>query len=302
MDLDRTVPSRDFKEKIILAKNQVVKRATILTGIIAGIEADGFINEAELASLKKWINDLEFFIYGNKLFRKLSEHLKAAIEDSFLDETERSDILDICDTIISGSFYSAVFFRLQELEGFLSGIAMDGAINDLEIQRLSEWLDENEDVLKGSFPFDEVFTIVTQILSDGHMDSQEERRLLNVIRALTETFEANRDNDHLMSILSERNLYQIDPDIQIHGRHFVITGVSKSRPRRVIKEAIIDQGGQVKSNISNLTDYLIICADKNEHWGLSGYGRKIEAAIKIRKEGGRICIAHEFDLFDRLFA
>lgn len=54
------------------------------------------------------------------------------------------------------------------------------------------------------------------------------------------------------------------------------------------------------SSVSNKTDYLIIGADGNPCWAYACYGRKVEVAVKLRKEGGKILLVHEYDFLDAL--
>ncbi len=44
--------------------------------------------------------------------------------------------------------------------------------------------------------------------------------------------------------------------------------------------------------------YVVIGAEGNQCWAYSCYGRKVEKAIKLRKEGVRVVIVHELDFHD----
>lgn len=69
-------------------------------------------------------------------------------------------------------------------------------------------------------------------------------------------------------------------------------------PRREIAERIKSLGGIVKNNISKKTNYLIVCTAGNPCWAYSCYGRKVDEAIKLRKNGVPITIVSETDLWD----
>jgi hypothetical protein len=45
-------------------------------------------------------------------------------------------------------------------------------------------------------------------------------------------------------------------------------------------------------------DYLIVAAERNLCWAFSCYGRKVEAAMDLRKSGTRLTIVHENDFWD----
>ena len=47
-------------------------------------------------------------------------------------------------------------------------------------------------------------------------------------------------------------------------------------------------------------DYLVIGAEGNPCWSYACYGRKVERAVELRKEGLRIMIVHERDFHDAL--
>ena len=57
-------------------------------------------------------------------------------------------------------------------------------------------------------------------------------------------------------------------------------------------------GGQVRSGVSAKTDYLIVGNAGNQCWAYSCYGRKIEDAVQIRKDGGNVVIVNETDFWD----
>lgn len=45
-------------------------------------------------------------------------------------------------------------------------------------------------------------------------------------------------------------------------------------------------------------NYLIVGAEGNPCWKFSCYGRKVEKAVELRKEGSRLLIIHELDFHD----
>jgi hypothetical protein len=57
-------------------------------------------------------------------------------------------------------------------------------------------------------------------------------------------------------------------------------------------------GGTVAPNLTKKVSYLVIGADGNPCWSYSCYGRKVEQAVQLRKEGSKILIVHENDFHD----
>ena len=54
------------------------------------------------------------------------------------------------------------------------------------------------------------------------------------------------------------------------------------------------------NSVSKKTNYLIVGDDGNPCWAYACYGRKVEKAINLRKEGAQIIIVHENDFWDEV--
>ena len=63
---------------------------------------------------------------------------------------------------------------------------------------------------------------------------------------------------------------------------------------------IEELGGKVKTAVSKKTDYLIVGNAGNPCWAFSCYGRKIEAAMLLRREGAKVQIVNETDFWDAI--
>jgi NAD-dependent DNA ligase len=79
---------------------------------------------------------------------------------------------------------------------------------------------------------------------------------------------------------------------------FCITGTLQRGSRSQTQNDIIKLGGFITSTVTHKTNYLIVGDNGNPAWAFSCYGRKVEAAVKLRKSGHRIMIIHEFDFSD----
>ena len=55
---------------------------------------------------------------------------------------------------------------------------------------------------------------------------------------------------------------------------------------------------EFQKNPTKQTDFLIIGADGNPCWAYACYGRKVEKAVHLRKQGSRLLIVHENDFWD----
>ncbi len=63
--------------------------------------------------------------------------------------------------------------------------------------------------------------------------------------------------------------------------------------------ATVDKlGGEVTTSVTKQVRYLIIGTDGNPCWAYACYGRKVEKAVELRKQGIRILIIPENDFHD----
>jgi BRCT domain type II-containing protein len=90
----------------------------------------------------------------------------------------------------------------------------------------------------------------------------------------------------------------IDPEITVSGNRFVITGESSQSSRQEFIISVERFGGIVTTAVSGKTNFLIVGDEGNECWTYACYGRKIEKAMQLRKEGKEVIIVHENDFWD----
>ncbi len=267
-----------------------------LEGLIRGIALDGRIVPAEAESLRRWCEAKRDWHDGS-LFREARERINEAISDGVLDEEERADILHFCERLRSPNpYYAAATKDMQRLHGLLAGIGADGIVTADELRALREWMESVEN-LKGTWPYDEVDSIITAVLADGRVDEQEQEFLLGFTREFLEfstslAIEVPCNEDVRLGICA------VQPDISFAGRMFCVTGSSPRAFRREIEGVVIKLGGRAHPRVVQDLDYLIVAAERTHSWAFSCYGRKVEQAMALRKEGRRIAIVHESDFWD----
>lgn len=88
------------------------------------------------------------------------------------------------------------------------------------------------------------------------------------------------------------------PEVQVEGKIFCFTGESYRSTRKEICDIIESLGGICRGNVSSKTDYLVVGNAGNPCWAYACYGRKIEEAVSLRKNGGYILIVNETDFWD----
>ena len=173
------------------------------------------------------------------------------------------------------------------------------SVNGEELFRINKWLYENEH-LNTFYPYDEIRSLLLSILSDGKIDEEERIVLLAYFNQFV-----NLNNNEIKEKINEltkdvtiSGLCTSEPDVTFDGKTFCITGILQRGNREVLQNRIEDLGGIPTDNLTKKTDYLIVGDNGNPAWAFSCYGRKVEKALQMRKEGHTIVMIHEFDFFD----
>jgi hypothetical protein len=82
------------------------------------------------------------------------------------------------------------------------------------------------------------------------------------------------------------------------GKVFCVTGSSPRASRREIETVITQLGGKPHPRVVSDLDYLVVAAERTYSWAFSCYGRKVEAAMTLRRAGAPLTIVHESDFWD----
>ena len=275
------------------------KAINSLIGLIEGVAIDGVINGAEVSFINTWLHE-NVELKNHHPFTELMPVVAEAIADGTLTNEERLNILWLCEKLRSTGFFNAATADMQRLHGLMAGIVSDSEITEAELRGLSLWLAEHEH-LRTCWPYDEVDSLITSVLRDGRIDDRERVQLHNFFGE----FVALADNRTIVSpqlIQGESflGLCAVCPEMSFEGRRFVFTGASSKYSRTQFRSAVERLGGRVSESVSNKTDYLIIGADGNPCWAFACYGRKVEMAVTLRKQGARLLLVHENDFHDAL--
>ncbi|MGG1613485.1 BRCT domain-containing protein [Paenibacillus phoenicis] len=286
-----------------MSKANFEKALNSLIGIIQGISADKRINSREIEELQNWcLLQSEFQHFYP--FKEIIPLVKESVLDGILTQDEIDDISWLCNNYLqTNHYYDAVTSDFHTLHGILYGIITDGTINYKELEYLKEWLDDH-DHLETMFPYDEVYSLLHTVMKDGKLDSDEERLLKAFFADFVDTSSSyNINATEIQQLKKEMNISGIcalGPNIEFEGKMFCFTGVSNRMKRSEIEEIILSRGGLFNNSVTKKTNYLIVGAAGNPCWAFSCYGRKIEQAINLRKQGMNIVIANELDFWDAI--
>ncbi len=286
----------------LTAPQNIEKAIHTFEGLIKGIGIDNVVNEQEINALRHWMDDHQKYAKTHP-FNELIPLLEEVLEDEIFNEEEKLDLLWLCEQMTIENLYNNdITSDIQRLQGILAGIIADGIISKEELDGLSEWLKEH-DHLKTCWPFDEIDSLVISVLEDGVIDNVEHKMLLEFFNEFINYQEQSSiDSGTAKEIKLIKGVCSNDPDIEFQGRVFCFTGKLNKATRKDLAEIIKKNEGIFTKKMSENVDYLIVASNSNPAWAYACYGRKVEQAITMRKEGKKIAIVHEKDFWNGIEA
>lgn len=278
-------------------KAEFEKAVNTLLGLVEGIAIDSKINDAEIGFLQAWLDGQRIRAHRHP-FNEIFPVVEQAIADGVLSSEEREDILWLCRRLTATDYFNKATADMQRLHSLVAGIGSDGQVSVEELRGLSDWLQEN-DHLKTCWPYDEIESLVSGVLSDGKIDSNEHA----ILMAFFGEFVSILDNKTVVNPFfvegtSVVGLCAVCPEIQFSDSVFCLTGESHKYSRQEFEALISDLGGKAVGGVSKKVKYLVVGAEGNPCWAFACYGRKVERAVELRKEGHPIVIVHENDFHD----
>jgi len=292
---------REFDEYVHLTGPGRLSRALhTLEGLLLGIAIDRRINDEELKSLTAWVRANEEFS-DRTPFTELIPLLSHVLADRQITEEERADVLWCCGRFTSeDGFYAETTANMQRLQGILAGVIADGKVTSEEARNLAAWMSDYEE-LKTVWPYTEIDAVLTHVLADGVVDEEEQQLLLNTFSQFSGTqtrpTHPKDDKDERLTI---QGICACAPEIAFDGRLFCFTGESERWTRKSFAELIERRGAKFHPRVTRSLNYLVVGGGGNPCWAYSCYGRKVEEAMKLRKEGHSLLIVHEYDMWDAI--
>lgn len=285
------------------SKSKLEKSVNTLKGLITGISIDGVISGDEMNELLNWCS-LQAEFRDKEPYSELIPLIEAAMSDGKIDAEECSDILWVCNNFISrNDYFDYVTASIQQLHGIIHGVLADNKIDDAEIVKLTNWIELN-DFLRGTYPYDELDSLLASILAD-HVVSEDERLQLKAFLSdfidPSESFNINLPEiEDLRAKIHISGVCAACPDIVFPAHSFCFTGASSRADRATIVDVVTDHGGIFADNVTRKTNYLVVGSDGNPCWAFACYGRKVEKAVQLRRDGNPIIIVHENDFWDAI--
>ena len=279
------------------------KAVNTLRGIVAGINSDAAVGNAEIQELTHWCQ-LHGHLRDRHPFSEIIPVVEKACEDGVITDEESKDILWLCNNFAdSNSYYDSITSSIQFLAGLVHGIMADGTLSDSEIATLKSWLNANT-FLAGTYPFDEINSLLYAVLEDKVITLDEREQLMAFFGNLIDFKDSFNLTEVDFKALQEKysiaGICAVCPEIAFKDKVFCFTGESYRAKRHVMAEAVRALGGTARGNVSAKTDYLIVGNAGNPCWVYACYGRKIEEAMQLRKAGEKIVIVNETDFWDAI--
>lgn len=185
---------------------------------------------------------------------------------------------------------------INELIGLCKGVLADGVVNFAEAVFMLEWLEAHTDCLN-IWPASELYATLDSFLEDGVLDSSEESQLLGTLVGITGVpVRLEREGGEAVSTSSTLPLYEPEGAIDFMGRNFVLTGKFEFGPRGDCERLVIDLGGVAQKAPTKATNYLVVGNIGSRDWAHSSFGRKIQKAAEMRRNGIDLYIISESKL------
>ncbi len=293
---------KEFEEYSAFTKPaELHKAVNTLRGIVAGINSDTVIGNTEVAELTHWC-EVHGHLRDRHPFSEIIPVVEQACADGKITDEESKDIMWLCSNFAdSNSYYDEITSSIQFLSGLIHGIMADGTLSDKEIAALRSWIETN-DFLAGTYPFDEINSLLYAVLEDKKISEAEREELMaffsNIIDFKNSLNLTERQFSDLREKYSIKGICAVCPEITFKGKQFCFTGESYRCKRSEFAAVVESLGGKCTSSVSKKTDYLVVGNGGNPCWAYSCYGRKIEQAMNLRKDGAPVIIVNETDFWD----
>lgn len=173
--------------------------------------------------------------------------------------------------------------QMRILKKLAEKIISDNEVSPEEILSLNSWMQNNEH-LTGNYPFDKIYSMCKDILSDGIIETTEQEDLLKLL------------NDFVNPVENQDKCCLID----FNEKTFCLTGTFMSGSKSDITNRIQNKGGIISASVTKKTDYLIVGGVGSDSWKFGNYGAKVSKALKMQDDGSNIQIIKELDLINCL--
>ena len=175
---------------------------------------------------------------------------------------------------------------LLQLDGILEGITCDNILAEDEVIYLSNWMNANSS-LRGNYPYDNIFNILTTALADGVLEKRELDEMLLLFKRLSDPVNDCGCNHSITSL---------------EGKCICLSGEFDRGSKSDISEELISRGATIHNTVTQKTDYLVVGGQGSSAWCAGNYGTKVKKALEFQSKGIGIIVIRETDFFSSLEA
>lgn len=173
---------------------------------------------------------------------------------------------------------------LNSLKDIISAITCDNILNEEEIYYLQNWLNTNLG-LKGHYPYDQIFKLISTALSDGVLEQHELELMLELFKQI---------NNPVSSLRQECQL------LVVTDKTIVLTGEFDRGDRNTLENELALMGATCKKTVTKHTSYVIVGGQGSTAWSAENYGNKVKKALELQDKGAPIQIIRESDFYAAL--
>lgn len=177
---------------------------------------------------------------------------------------------------------------IDELIGICRGVIADDEVDEKEAIFIGQWIEQHRDVAD-RWPVNVLYARLTEMLKDGVLNLSEQQELLETLREMT----GDSADYQTVSKSTSLPLDRPPPEVNFGGNTFCLTGRFVFGSNLDCEEAIVELGGEVVTNPTSDTDYLVIGEMSSPDWVHTAFGRSIEKAVAIREGGTSLAIVSE---------
>lgn len=170
----------------------------------------------------------------------------------------------------------------NELTGLIRGLLADGILVREEADYLRKGISERDDLLRDLL-VRSLAQRIERIFADGVITTQE----LGELKTALSDF--GREDGKPVSL----PLNDPMPDIVFVDRLFCFTGPFTSGTRDWCEAQVSQRNGKPSQTVTQALNYLVVGTHVSPAWANQTYGRKIEAAVELRRRGQTLAIVNE---------
>ncbi|MBP3142254.1 BRCT domain-containing protein [Aliivibrio fischeri] len=262
-------------------KNKI-KALLALRGILQGVTADTKLNDTEVLFLDVWLKN-DDTIKSDGDFLDLKDIIEDVLEDGIIEQHELNEIQEVMNDVIQYGYKDIwdIDALTNQLLGFLQGITSDDNLNDKEIIKLTNLLNENNEVTE-KWPGNVIKTRLNNILADGIIDEEERADLLLMLKGIC----GQQFTDTGLAECAATDCFSKDIIIDsIENKHICFTGKFMSGNRKTIESIAKKHKASTRKDVVQALDYLVIGSMASRDWKFTSHGRKIEAALFNQQKG-----------------